>query len=433
MIKNYLSIYVVLLLGIYYTTSIQAPQLTINSNGIHKLGTGISYTATASGDSIILITANHVTLDLGGQFISQSNITSVTGVNGITVAQGVTNPTITNGHISNVTGTGIVVGAGTSQVIINGIEITNCGATGVALLGSTASPISTVSVSNCDVLSSATGTFGTFGFYATQCTSLVYQNLRVNNGGTSVNNCTAYSFDTINTGFFTQCRAANNIGGLLSIGFDMEGCSGCIADSCVVRGQTSSSVSGTALGFLFGTSSTTSTTSLDNIFSNCSALLTTATNTNGTVYGFMISASCNDNLLIGCKSLSGTSYNACAGYRFVNNQRNTATDCIALKNTSGVTGNGTGYIIDTCIGVKCLRCIGSENISQAGFNAVGFDILNGSIECLVQDSVAMRNDAGSPTVIANSFGCRMSTASVGNGCYFLRNACIRNGTTREIK
>jgi|SRR5579859_1019821 len=410
-------------------TTMFAPQMTISTNGIHKLGTGINYTASGPGDSIIVIAANHVTLDLGGQFISQSNINSFANVNGITVLPGFTNPSITNGHISNVTGTGILIGAGCTQVIVNGVELTNCGATGIALQGTAASPINTVSISNCDILSSATGTFGTFGFYATQCVSLVGLNLRVNNGGTISNNCSAYSFDTVTSGYLTNCRAANNVGGLLSVGFDFEGCVETIADSCAVRGQTTLVNSGTAIGYLFGISSVTTATSTDNIFSNCLALVTTGSITNGTAFGFMVSGTCNDNIFIGCKSLSGTASNTCAGFRFQGNQRCIAQDCSGRKNVSGVNGNATGFLFDNCIGNKCIRCIANENTSQAGFISAGFSMINTNIECLVQDSISMRNNAGTPTVNANSFGYLMTVASANNGSYFIRSAGIRNGTT----
>jgi WD40 repeat protein len=130
-----------------------APQLTITEAGVYRLGSDITYNPTNTNDDIILINSSNVMLDLAGYTLSQGN--SVAGLTGIEVAANTSNVYITNGVISNLTGTALAVDGGCSRIFIENITTFSCNVFGIFLNG-TNSAIINCGITRCDLSNSTT-------------------------------------------------------------------------------------------------------------------------------------------------------------------------------------------------------------------------------------------------------------------------------------
>ncbi|MBX9696157.1 MAG: right-handed parallel beta-helix repeat-containing protein, partial [Cyanobacteria bacterium] len=124
-------------------------QYVINNPGTYSLAEDIVAAGAGSPQSIILINASDVTLNMCGK-----RIVAVPGntTSGIIVAPNVRSVTIENGNIEAVQTVGILVSGGVSDLLLDNVATVSCGLIGIFLFGQTGvnpNPISDSSIINC--------------------------------------------------------------------------------------------------------------------------------------------------------------------------------------------------------------------------------------------------------------------------------------------
>jgi len=125
---------------------------TINQPGTYILADNILFAPAIAGSSAITINASNVTLDLGCYGITQINATA--DVNGIEVnAQ--SNVNILNGSISSMTGDGIFVAAGSSNISVLTVSILTS-QRGVVIDGTSGSPTTDYDITGLELLGNTT-------------------------------------------------------------------------------------------------------------------------------------------------------------------------------------------------------------------------------------------------------------------------------------
>jgi hypothetical protein len=103
---------------------------------------------------IFYITSNNVTLNLNGRTISQSINNETPYVCAIMIAPNVSNIVIHNGAINGISGVGIIISEGCTNITVDNIQISECAQGGIMALGndeSTASYVQTLSITNTAV------------------------------------------------------------------------------------------------------------------------------------------------------------------------------------------------------------------------------------------------------------------------------------------
>ncbi len=138
--------------------SVGVTGFTITSSGAYKLVSNITF-SPASALPAITINADNVTLNLQCFTIAQGNATA--GVTGIQVGDH-QNIKILNGAINGMTGDGINVAAGASNVSCSAMQIRLCTSHGIYCNGSALLPISIVNMSELELIANGTGITGRF-------------------------------------------------------------------------------------------------------------------------------------------------------------------------------------------------------------------------------------------------------------------------------
>ena len=105
-----------------YPTS---PLLTITESGNYELGADLNFNATTATDSIILINTSNVFLDLKNRTLTQTNPTTPM-LAGIAVAPNVTNVKISNGTMSSINGSGVLLQSGDQVVTLANLTTEGC-------------------------------------------------------------------------------------------------------------------------------------------------------------------------------------------------------------------------------------------------------------------------------------------------------------------
>jgi hypothetical protein len=120
MIKNWF-IFLILL----RTVTSYGVELLITESGNYELGGPLASSPLVGPDTIITISANDVTFDLGGQIVSQGNATA--GIDGIFVMPGMRNVTIQNGTMQSIQGIAVNIATGCARVVVQNIVFDRCG------------------------------------------------------------------------------------------------------------------------------------------------------------------------------------------------------------------------------------------------------------------------------------------------------------------
>jgi hypothetical protein len=99
-------------------------ELLITEPGNYELGASVVSSPLVGPDTIITISANDVTFDLGGQIISQGN--AIAGIDGIFVMPGMRNVTIQNGTMRGIRSTAIAVNLLCTRIVVKNIKFIAC-------------------------------------------------------------------------------------------------------------------------------------------------------------------------------------------------------------------------------------------------------------------------------------------------------------------
>lgn len=171
---------------------------------------------------IFYISTSNVTLNLNGKTISQPTSNQTGYVCAIMLAPNVSNIVIHNGAINEISGIGIIISQGCSNITIDNMQISQCGQGGIMALGSDEST-------------------------ATNIQTLVITNTAVNNcDGTDLNwlDEDAHTFDALgvlvqhaNNSYISQCAFTNNKQknrtSRNAYGLKMIGCQSSLINNCI--------------------------------------------------------------------------------------------------------------------------------------------------------------------------------------------------------
>jgi hypothetical protein len=123
---------------------------TISKSGNYYLTGNVSFypVNTPTLATIIHITQSNVTLNLNETIISQASNNSTLNLNAIVIDPGLHHITIFNGTISGISGIGVVIGDGCSDIAIQNMQMTNCVQGGLVATGTSNDPILSLKLEN---------------------------------------------------------------------------------------------------------------------------------------------------------------------------------------------------------------------------------------------------------------------------------------------
>jgi len=234
---------------------------TITTSGVYKLSENIVFSPVGAA-SAITISVDNVILDLQCFSIAQGNATA--NVTGITLAAGIKNIILENGSIVGMSGAGLVVGAGCSNIVYSKSSVQAC-TYGMLCNGTTLAPVTLVHVTELDFLANGTGLSwnNVVNSYAADC-------FYFENSSAGIELVSSFT-NTI------QGSIINNTGGLIgsAVGVSLVGGGYNKVARCTIDGvSTSDTFSGnSAVGILIG-----ATENDDTLINNQISNVTTTSN-----------------------------------------------------------------------------------------------------------------------------------------------------------
>jgi hypothetical protein len=416
--------FIVIIFALGIISQLYAPSQQITVPGSYLYGEDVTYSPVATNDSIIQISTNNVTFDLGGRIFTQGNL--IAGLNGIIVDPNLTNIIIRNGYIQNITGTGIGIGQGCSRITIDNIVTFSCDLRGMNLGGATGTPITDSEVKNCSLLSCCQGATGDFGLRLFQCSRVKVTNCNINNNGLSSHALSSVRVNTCLQCDFQGVNVLSNIGTAV-VGFDIVTSSTCLFGNCLVRNNTALGAGLTMTAFAIN-----GTGNAFNVFNNCMSFENAAPAANPSqCFSFDLSNNSFANLFIACKAIGNTAA-AVNGFNLTgptNVINNSFIDCIAQRNNATGASAGSaaaGFAINNTADFgMILRCVSSFNTST---NDSAYGLLfqggTGGSNWSIRESEFVRN-IGSGN--ATSFGINIIAGTTN---MFSKNTAFNNGTTQ---
>lgn len=380
-------------------TLFSAPDLTISTPGLYRLGNFISSTIISTPDSIISIQANDVILDLAGYVVQQTNATA--SITGITIGTGLTNVTIRNGTIKNTTLNGITINSGCSNITIENITFQGCQAIGIAAASSGIN----IKINNCLVTNGSTT--GPFGIQLTGgCSECQVTNTIIKNCGSGGIFFSPFRLDCIDS---------------LFIDLIVEDCTGSSVNAfemfnnfqrnrlvrCIVRNNSTTS---SLNGFILNNTANVN----DNIFEDCKCL---SNSISGALAGFSIIGAAIQNTLKNCIVNGNSSTSSSIGF-FCNGNKHQFVSCI-VANNNVTAGTIRGFDLENCNDGLVLLCVVHNNTCTTTGQGIFITACN---TWTFQDNYVLRNSGGSD---AQSFGIVVDTTTN----LFTRNIAFRNGVT----
>jgi hypothetical protein len=396
--------------------SLFAPDLTISQPGIYQLGDNI-VSSPISADSIISIQSSNVVLDLGQRIISQENL--ISSVTGISINSNLSNITIKNGTIRNISATGIVVSNGCSQITIENVVLENCAGRGIDFRGTLNSGIQDCLIRGCSLLKNCAVSPSDVVISLSLCSRVTIENSILNNNGSSTRSLSVIELEECSACECNNISINGNSGSTL-IGIELNSTGSCIFNGCTIRKNfaLTTTLTGIALN------NTSRASNSLNVFENCSIAENSATTT---CVGYLLLDRAQQNILNQCSAIGNIGSSAAIGFQF---QRissgliteNSLIECLASNNFS--TREAAGYYINGSSFCSLIRCIAAFNTATTGICSGLTFIGSGGSNWAIVDCQFFRNFGNST---ANSFGIRRA---VGSNNLFTRSIAFNNNTTQ---
>lgn len=394
----------------------------INEPGNYTFAGDQTKSPTDVNDAIITVSASGVVIDLFGRTFAQASGNTTASFNGIVVGPSVSNVTIQNGTIKTITGIGIAVLNGCSDIYVTNVTTNSCDIAGIAGIGTPENPIVGMFVEYCQTYSCSSLVSGEVipSIYFERCNTSTIRKCFIHNNANTAILAPVYLRDCFRFNL-QDLDIRGNKGGTGFAGIALINGFNCRIENCVSFGNSANPGEQTFVyGFLMSGS-----LSKQNTFVNCSAIQNTGA---GRGAGFVNDGSQQDCLFQGCRSLLNEGTIDSFGFWLEGgaSTRNTFIDCIAQHNfTSGITtGTAVGFSLDFGNSCRFLQCVA---IDQSAGLAIGFNIKN-SNTCIFEQCTASRN-IGNASVA--SFGYRINEGSSADtgGNIFVGNVAVSNGTT----
>jgi Right handed beta helix region len=313
----------------------------INSPGYYQFG-NIEATPTDANDYVISVETNDVIIDFQGAVISQQAGNTVSGLSGVRLAPNVSNVCIKNIAIRGLTGKGVLVEEGCSDVMVENLTINGCDAGGIVFIGTTADHIQRGMIDNC-LISSCTGENGgtAYGCRLIECDNVTVQNSTfLNNDGSTLASGFGLSLEWCSACKVLNCQANDNGGNTLAVGINIYQSKWTLVSDCKVL-NTIGRASGSedrAVGVLLDQST-------DN------AVLNSITYHNHNLvskgYGFE-SRDGSGNVFKKCFAENNVGGTSAAGFALRSNENRTSVfKCESRRNDGGASGVGYGILLES--------------------------------------------------------------------------------------
>ena len=350
---------------------------TINTAGVYKLKENVTFSPVAAARAVT-VNASDVLLDLQCFMIQQGNTTA--NIDAIRVNSGFVDVTIQNGMVQAFTRAGFTIQSNTARTNILNTSAVNCAIRGIELLGPTSGTptIVNLTIDNVDVINSCTfAASGNNGLLFQGTQDLQVNNCRINNNGVTTQNFSVIKLDNCLKCALNDIEANDNLGLGLNVYELNFTSSACTLKNCSNKNNIAT---GNARGFNLISNSSCSS----NQFIGCESVLLSGS---AAVDGFLTDTGCNNNVFINCKAFVNTTTGSDSlavvhGFNFINNQKNSCIDCIALSNqASSSTASpfgAFGFDLNTTSSSNLIRCVATDQLTGASSSSVGFRIFNGA-------------------------------------------------------
>jgi hypothetical protein len=320
-------------------------QIIIDQPGLYTISYSSSYTPTMANDTVILIQTSNVTLDLTNNSIGDG--LNEPGLNGIVVNPYLSNITIQNAIIQNITGIGIYIGDGCSNVTIQNSTINACQEGGILLDGSV-DGITSCLIDNC-IVTSCTGISNEAAVYGISITNATH---------IDINNCfVAYNDAQLTTSAFgilcnscsyiefTNNECFSNGGISLVAGLALLNCNDCLLTDNIVHNTINhdGALTSTCCGFLFDQAKSIlcyNNRSNGNI------------NTGATSFGYLLKNGWQ-NIFQNCISEFNEGSAISAGFALLNETQTILYECLTTGNQTSVTGTAYGILFADINNYEC--------------------------------------------------------------------------------
>lgn len=339
----------------------------IDSSGVFPLGGSIIADPQAPNDTIVTITASNVIFDINEFILTQNSTNFMPGLNGVFIAPNLTNVTVRTGTITNLTGIGVYVSDGCSQIYLENLSIMNCNQAGILLDGNPiGSGINDVSIINC-LVSSCTGInmnnayglrmIATYNTTIANCTFSNNKTYSADAGyGIYIESCSSCEFN--------NCKSYDNGGNIVGVGISAMNSNGCSFIACNANGNNANSmiITATSCGFLINSCSAS-------LFSSCKAL--DNSNAIGSGIGFNSHNNFN-NIFEYCMTANNMGGILAAGFYFADTNSNFGiTNNICAANIANFTnGIAYGVLLDGAQGFLISNNTFTSNLGSQGYGLV---------------------------------------------------------------
>ena len=368
---------------------------TISNPGIYYLTGNVSFYPTTDPtiSTIIHVTTSNVTINLNANTISQASTNSTLDLNAIVIDPDVHHVTIQNGTISGVSGVGVVIGEGCTDITIKNMQMTNCVQGGLTATGTSSSLIFSLTLQNL-LLSKNNGDPSAYGDSTNTYSPLGMKIVNAAHFDISSCECIANQTETNDTAYglyLQQCSNGIISNSAFSGNQSNEAVYGVLMEQCVaLEINNSKFVRNVSLAYnAYGCALIGSD---DNKIYKSQSLSNSG---NALTYGFFLQGfedstptyyGSNDNSIIECSSsANATVLGNCYGYFSSGNAANNFIQSRAQGNRSGTTSGSiaagfyaeqlTEYTTtynETLTNVN--KCVSKANYSQDS-NGIGAGIL----------------------------------------------------------
>lgn len=367
----------------------------------------------------VIITTSNVTLDL-------SNNTIIGGSNGIIIEPFLHNITIKNGIISNITGTGILVNEGCSNIVISNIITNSCDEAAIYFAGSAQNPITDslidqcISVSCCQQSTALNPT----AIVLTHCQETVVSNCLLTYNFNLQKSITGIVFDHCFSSNLLNVTVREHIGGTGAVAFQISSSQSNTFSNCqAISNFVNSLIPGSfSYGFLI---SGTDCGAMGII--NCTVLQQTGGDQSA---GFILNQGAHNMLLQNCQSINNVGITDSYGFLLTDTITGVSIiNCFAKDNQTSDIITGTfaaGFLLDSANGCQLIDCNADH---QKSSTAVGFDIRTAT-RCTFNNCLATHNTGASNS---QSFGFRMNQGGAldAGGNILVLNQALDNGNIAD--
>lgn len=355
---------------------------TLQQPGRYFLDTPLEASPSVNDARVLKITSSNVVLDLNGMTISQAHSSTQTGLNGIDIASNVSNITIMNGFINNLSDAGINVASGCSGIKIVNVAVNNCDGGGIQFDTVTNIYLENVDTTNCDGSGTSAPSNRATGLFLTGCTDFTFKNCNFSYNVGSGRNGRGVAISSCSNGFFLNCNFSSN-SGLFASGGSITSCNALNFENCKFNNNSSSA--GTAYGLVLTSCNATIIKNSDFSYNR---------GTGDATYGLIFATSTRGSLVENCTANYNTGNSTSVdGIRVQGGNGDIIRDCKCIGNNgTGVNTNGIAASSSTT-GLTIENCICAKNTATTSGQAYGIHFSSGVTNCVVKNNILLANTA----------------------------------------